>query len=84
MKNSMTITAFALSVMLSGAAFAETVKPVDAAKPAKVDTITTQSIGEAVDATQCGKTVDGDKTMKFCGDGSAYPANPMSGMALGF
>jgi hypothetical protein len=76
-----TITALALGLMLSGTAFAETAKPI---KPAKLDTITTQSIELQSDQLKCGQGFADFKTMKACGNANAYPANPLSGMNLGY
>jgi hypothetical protein len=81
MKTAIKFTAMALGLMFSTTAFADNAKTT---KPAKVDTMTTQSIEPVVDATQCNKEADGYKTVKLCGDGSAYPANALSGMNLGF
>jgi hypothetical protein len=81
MKYAITLTALTFGLMLSGAAFAETAKPT---KPVKVDEITTQAIQLETDDAQCGNETDGSKIVKLCGDGSAYPSNPLSGMNLGF
>jgi hypothetical protein len=88
MKTTLKISMLALSMMMPGAAFAgeakDGVKPV---QPPKVDMITTQSIEPvaiepAADATNCNAAFTGFKAMKACGDASAYPGNPMSGLNL--
>jgi hypothetical protein len=83
MKTTLKISMLALSLMISGAAFAgeakDGVKPV---KPAKVDMMTTQSIEPAAHASNCDVSFTGFKAMKACGDASAYPVNPMSGLNL--
>ena len=84
MKTTLSMSMLALGLMFSGAAFAETAKPIKPAPETMVDTITTQSIENAQNTRKCAAGFDNLNAMKACDNSSVYPANPLSGMNLGY